>query len=146
MLLITSGQLCIGSNHRTISCRRSAELLKAFCIALPLEASCVRMNDEYSISTSNRFAIWFDAEDDPGDEPFSPPADSKKETAKETKLDKNVRPKTKEPQRFLKPVVKQSDEGIKPGKFRRWSGVDVMSDDALASADEGVLWQHCIGV
>lgn len=82
------------------------------------------MNDEYSISTSNRFAIWFDAEDDPGDEPFSPSADSKKEAVKEPKLDKNVRPKTKEPQRFVKPAIKQSDEGIKPGKLRRLIGFD----------------------
>ena len=95
---------------------RNTELLEAFCIVLPLETSCVRMNDEYSISTSNRFAIWFDAEDDPGDEPFSPPADSKKETGKESKQDKNVKPKTKEPQKFVKPTAKQLDEVNKPSK------------------------------
>ena len=74
------------------------------------------MNDEYSISTSNRFAIWFDTEDDPGDEPFSPPVESKKETVKDTKQDKNVRTRTKDSQRFVKPDLKQSDEGMKRGK------------------------------
>ena len=97
--------------EEALNCRR-----KAFCIGLPVEASCVRMNDEYSISTSNRFAIWFDAEDDPGDEPFSPPADSKKDALKDTKQGKNVKTKAKESQRFVKPDLKQSDDGVKRGK------------------------------
>lgn len=83
---------------------------------MPVEASCVRMNDEYSISTSNRFAIWFDAEDDPGDEPFSPTADTKKDAVKDTKQGKNTRTRTKDSQRFVKPDLKQLDEGSKRGK------------------------------
>ena len=77
----------------------------------------VEIGDMYSISASNRFDVFMNDEDDPGDDVFAginrPPV----ETTQNIKQEKTTKIKPKERQQQPKAPPRQADDDTKHGKW-----------------------------